>query len=229
MLILTYVFLWGWAIGISQQPRRTLLGGFTCTLTLLMILICVELPALLGIVHWDLVIQRLTGDLQNLTWAYRHDRELEFRRRPNDHWIGRPSLDIEYLWMMPRSILHPISFTYDRRGYRNRTTMEQADVTLIGDSYVEGWNVSDDETTASRFQARLDRPVVNLGVAGYGPQQEFLVLKGDGIRLQPKVVVWFFFKGNDLYDDHRFENFLLADSTETQRSWSVALLVLLTI
>ena len=212
MLLLTYLLLWGWAIGISRKPRRTLLGGFTCTITILMILICVELPALLGIVHWDLVFQKLTGKDQKYTWAYWHDRELGFRRRPNDHWTEWPTSDIERQWNMPPSLQQPLEFTYDRWGYRNPDEYEEADVALIGDSFVEGWYVSDEQTVAHRLSTRLDRPVVNLGVAGYGPMQELLVLQRDGLRVHPKVVIWFFFEGNDLYDDYKFEPISLAES-----------------
>jgi hypothetical protein len=81
---------------------------------------------------------------------------------------------------------------------------------LIGDSYVEGWYVSDEQTVASRLAARLGRPVANLGVAGYGTMQELRVLQGDALRRSPRIAVWFFFEGNDLYDDQNFENALLA-------------------
>lgn len=210
MLLITYAFLWSWAIGISRQPRLTLFRGTAWTITLMGLILCLELPATLKLVHWELIFQKLTGDIQNLTWAYQRDPELGFRRRPYDHWEGRMSSDIEFRWMMPSSISDPLHFTYDRWGYRNTADIEQADVVLLGDSYVEGWYVSDTETTAQRLQTRLIRPVVNLGVSGYGTLQEFLVLKNDGIRFNPKVVILFFFEGNDLYDDHSFENYLLA-------------------
>jgi hypothetical protein len=40
--------------------------------------------------------------------------------------------------------------------------------------------------------------------------QELRVLKRDGVRYEPKTVIWFFFEGNDLYDDYRFGNTRLA-------------------
>jgi hypothetical protein len=114
---------------------------------------------------------------------------------------------------MPRSRLEPLVFTYDKWGYRNTVDLNQADVALIGDSYVEGWYVSDTETTAQHLQTHLRRPVINLGVAGYGTMQELLVLKNDAIRFNPTVVIFFFFEGNDLYDDNRFENSILAEAS----------------
>lgn len=210
MIVITYVVLWGWIVCISQRPRLALLRGAMCTVVLVAILVSLELPALVGVVHWRLAFQRLSGDVQQFRWAFRHDRELGFRRRPHDHWVERPTSDIEEEWTLQPPLRDPIVFTYDRWGYRNPVDIEQADVVLIGDSYVEGSYVSDEDTAARRLEARLDRPIANLGVAGYGTRQEFLVLKSDGLRFQPKVVVWFFFEGNDLYDDHSFENFLLA-------------------
>ena len=58
--------------------------------------------------------------------------------------------------------------------------------------------------------AQLERPVANLAVAGYGTLQELQVLKTDALRRRPTVVAWFFFEGNDLYDDQKFENARLA-------------------
>jgi hypothetical protein len=81
---------------------------------------------------------------------------------------------------------------------------------LIGDSYVQGDYVSDDQTTASLLEQRLGRPVANLGVAGYGIAQELVVLRRDALRLAPRIVIWFLFEGNDLYNGQDFENMRLA-------------------
>jgi hypothetical protein len=210
MLLATYVALWGWLISLAPRRRRRLFQGLTCTFMLFVILGILELPALLKLVHWRLLIQQATGDMQHLTWAYRPDRELGFRRRPYDRWVGRPTSDVESGWMMLPSLQEPLVFTYDQWGYRNPAGLEKAAAILIGDSYVEGAYVSDDQTVARRLQIYLERPVANLGVAGYGPMQELRVLKRDGLRYQPKTVIWFFFEGNDLYDDHGFDNTLLA-------------------
>jgi hypothetical protein len=185
-----------------------LFRAIVCTVTLATILGCLELAAGLRLVHWSLAMQQLTGDGHRYTWAYQLDNALEFRRIPNDHWSERARSDIERGWNIPPSHRDLLVFTYDRWGYRNPVSLEQADVALIGDSYVEGWYVSDEQTLARRLQAHLNRSVINLGVAGYGTLQEFRLLKQDGIRFQPKVVVWFFFEGNDLDNDAHFENFL---------------------
>jgi hypothetical protein len=111
---------------------------------------------------------------------------------------------------MPPSLQQPITFTYDQWGYRNLSDHEQVDVIMIGDSYIEGWYVSDDETAAHILQASMQRPVANLGVAGYGTLQTAIVLRKEAPRLKPRVAVWSFFEGNDLYDDETFESAMLA-------------------
>jgi hypothetical protein len=80
---------------------------------------------------------------------------------------------------------------------------------MIGDSYIEGWYVSDDETAAHILQTNTQRPVANLGVAGYGTLQELIVLRRETPRLKPRVAIWAFFEGNDLYNDEDFETTLL--------------------
>jgi hypothetical protein len=85
---------------------------------------------------------------------------------------------------------------------------------------VDGWYVTDQETTASVLQAELAKPVANLGVAGYGTMHELVVLKREAPRLRPSVVVWFFFEGNDLYDDWRYERTLKSLASTNARSYA---------
>lgn len=206
----TFFLVWGWLVSISTTPRMTLIRGLAITLTLAAILACLELPAALKLVHWRLLFEKVSGEENRYAYSYKHDPELGFRRRPNDTWTGRPPSDIEGGANMPPSLQQPITFTYDQWGYRNLSDHEQVDVIMIGDSYIEGWYVSDDETAAHILQASMQRPVANLGVAGYGTLQTAIVLRKEAPRLKPRVAVWSFFEGNDLYDDETFESAMLA-------------------
>ena len=209
-LIATYAGIWIAAIAASRDPRHMLLRALAATVTVLATLAMLELPAMLRWVHWTLIFRSLSGEGVDYGTAFVLDAQLGFRRIPGLHWSGRPASDIEERYGLPRSLSEPITFTYDKWGYRNALEMEKADVVLLGDSYVEGWYVSDDQTAAAQLAARLHRPVANLGVAGYGVLQALRVLKGDALRRSPTVVAWFFFEGNDLYDDQIFENTLVA-------------------
>lgn len=194
------------AICLARRPRRAAVKVTAVAITLALIVVLLEGAAGLRIVHWPLVFQKLAGDGTQFLWAYRQDPELSFRRRPFDHWEGRPASDIERGSSMPSSLADPISFTYDEWGYRNAVSRTESDIVLIGDSYIEGAHVSDDQTVARRLEERLGRAVQNLGVAGYGSKQQLIVLQKDAVRFDPEVIVWFFFEGNDLYDDETFEN-----------------------
>jgi lysophospholipase L1-like esterase len=85
-------------------------------------------------------------------------------------------------------------------------------ILMLGDSVAFGVGVGDDQT----FSARMDRPgagleVVNLGVPGYGPAQQLLLLRTRGLAYRPDTVVVHFCLANDfadavlseaLYDQH---------------------------
>ena len=74
-----------------------------------------------------------------ITDAFVLDAELSFRRPSGQSWRGEVPGDVISAWNLPLGTPRQISFTTDARGFRNRLTREQADVVLIGDSYVEGW------------------------------------------------------------------------------------------
>jgi hypothetical protein len=80
--------------------------------------------------------------------------------------------------------------------------------------------VSDEHVVSRWLERRLGQPVANLGVAGYGTAQELIVLKTEAMLLEPQVVIWFFFEGNDLYNDEEFENALIAMREKRVRVWT---------
>jgi hypothetical protein len=53
---------------------------------------------------------------------------------------------------------------------------------------------------STKLAGVLGADVASLGQAGFGCQSELAVLRDLGVRLKPKVIVWLFFEGNDLYD-----------------------------
>jgi hypothetical protein len=113
-----------------------------------------------------------------------------------------------------RLVWQGIEYKYDRNGFRNGTDLESAHLIVLGDSFVEGWNVHADQLLTTQLARKLNRPVANLGQSWYGPQQELEVLRRYGVELAPKVCVWVFFEGNDLADlrrykeQHRIGNFI---------------------
>jgi hypothetical protein len=217
-LLISYCGLWTYVIFRSSDLRRMAFTCVTTTITLILVAILLELPAALRLVHWDVVLRRLSQETNDYHTAYIHDPDLSFRRISNFQWSGRPLSDIERSYGLPRSLKNEISFTYDQWGYRNHIEMPTARVVLIGDSYVEGWYVSDEETVAAELTRSTGWAVANLGVAGYGTAQELHVLKNDAFSRKPEIVIWFFFEGNDLYDDQSYENAILAKPILTKKA-----------
>jgi hypothetical protein len=204
VVLLSYLSLWASWLVPHWSERRPWFGCVTVNLTVTIVWLALELPAALNLLNWGVLLDRLiapyTPNHQYRT-AFVLDQELAYRRPSHIHWSGLAATDMEAEWLVRPSVLRFLTFNYDARGYRNSTEMDRAEVALLGDSFVDGWYVTEKETTASLLQAELAKPVANLGVAGYGTMQELIVLKREAPRLRPSVVVWFFFEGNDFYDD----------------------------
>ena len=80
-------------------------------------------------------------------------------------------------------------------------------VAVLGDSFIEAFQVPDEQTFCAQLELRLqDSPVLtdrrvevlNFGVSGYGTAQELLMLRHYVWQYQPDLVLLAFFPGNDL-------------------------------
>ncbi len=58
--------------------------------------------------------------------------------------------------------------------------------------------------------------VANLGLSGYGPQQELATLKRYALPLNPKTIVWVFYEGNDLGNVDGYERDIAALTNENR-------------
>jgi len=73
------------------------------------------------------------------------------------------------------------SLTRDRQKLR---------ILILGDSFTFGDEVSDDETYSHYLQQLLPQAeVINMGVHGYGHDQMLLLLKQEGLKYQPDIVI----------------------------------------
>ena len=94
----------------------------------------------------------------------------------------------------------------NRSGFRGPSAGEGAPgrsrVLLLGDSLTFGTGVDDGETFAAQL-AKLAPALepLNLGVSGYGTDQELLLLEREGLPLRPAVVVLDVCVGNDVFDN----------------------------
>ncbi len=81
----------------------------------------------------------------------------------------------------------------DKHGFNNdpeiyNKTME---IALIGDSYVEGWSVNQNENI-SHYLNELGWNTINLGKGSIGPLTELAILIEYAKPYKPKIVIWFY-------------------------------------
>lgn len=102
------------------------------------------------------------------------------------------------------------TYTTDEHGFRNPSPWPQrADLVVLGDSMAFGYGVDDGEAWTALLADRLpDSRIINLGLIGAAPQQYFRVYETFGQALQPNLVLFCLFPGNDVVEAGLFDRWL---------------------
>ncbi|MCK4643709.1 SGNH/GDSL hydrolase family protein [bacterium] len=119
---------------------------------------------------------------------FEKDSELGYRYRKSS----------SYMWRNKK-------FTINSSGYRNLNTIEKSEknIICIGDSITAGLGVEDDETYPVFLQGELKEfNVHNMGVCGYGLDQNIVILEKNLQKNPPEIVVWQYFIDDILYAFH---------------------------
>jgi hypothetical protein len=135
---------------------------------------------------------------------------------PMPHWVdpyeGPPPADLVGLGIAPpdaaladRVHTPHLVLPVDADGLPNLGATPAADVLLVGDSFA----VYGSQREPSGLQTTLERAfaeakVCNLGMSSTGPLQHRWLLEHFGLPRRPRLVLWFFFGGNDLLDAQWF-------------------------
>lgn len=85
----------------------------------------------------------------------------------------------------------------DGEGFRNKTTLQHADIVAIGDSQTYGDNATEEEAWPQQLGNIATTSVYQMAWGGYGPM-EYRYLLDKALKLNPKIVVTGFYLGNDL-------------------------------
>lgn len=111
------------------------------------------------------------------------------RHDPLLGWFSKPNL-------RDRRVFEDETLNTNSRGLRGRQefpyerTPGKPRLLLLGDSFTFGDEVSDDETYAHQLQRLLPKAeILNMGVHGYGHDQMLLLLREEGRRYEPDVVL----------------------------------------
>ncbi|QWR76743.1 hypothetical protein [Candidatus Magnetomonas plexicatena] len=98
--------------------------------------------------------------------------------------------------------LSPECAGIDKNGYRNKSTLNKADIVAIGDSVTFGYNASSDKTWPAELSTLSGQSVYNMSVMGYGPVH-YLMLMDEAVTLSPKTIVVGLFAGNNIITAYR--------------------------
>ena len=93
-----------------------------------------------------------------------------------------------------------VTYQSDEHGFQNPKGMwqsEDIDIAALGDSFAHGYCVPADKTFVALIRHAYPM-TLNLGMAGNGPLLMLANLKEYLPLYRPKVVLWFYFEGNDL-------------------------------
>lgn len=134
---------------------------------------------------------------------YLFDAELGYRFKPH-HYLEKIYFGDLYLPNMefkPEPITVRIS--HDKNGHHNPEVPVRPEIVVLGDSWL--WIGHDwQDTFAARLEAKSGYVTYNLGVTGYGPHQYLITFKRYAADLNPSVVIFCFFEGNDMLNTENY-------------------------
>jgi hypothetical protein len=116
------------------------------------------------------------------------------RFHPSLGWKPKPGLDVYCL----EERADAFRVQTDVHGWHGARGVDESAVIVLGDSNAFGYGID-----AERSFAHVDPalPVKAIGAPGYNMVQELLLLRELAPHLGGKLVVWFVYTGNDLYDN----------------------------
>lgn len=124
-----------------------------------------------------------------------------FSWSPSLGWRGRSHFRGN---MARKEFFHEV--VHNDAGFRDEEHVEKASgksrVLVLGDSFVYGVGVSQVELFSERIKKRdgsLD--IVNMGVPGYSTDLEYLLLREEGMKYRPDLVVVAFYP-NDIFENN---------------------------
>jgi lysophospholipase L1-like esterase len=119
--------------------------------------------------------------------------------------------------------LHRYVFRTDAEGFRNPAVRERFEIAALGDSFTDALTMAREASWPARLEETMGVGVQNYGTAGFGPQQELMVLKEYVARHRPRTVVLAYFAGNDIFDAEAFDAFQRSGGTlkRAQPGWRI--------
>lgn len=92
----------------------------------------------------------------------------------------------------------PYRLTTDANGWRGRWSVSESEIVVFGDSFAFGHGTDDESYFANRNN---DLRIKAIGSNGYNMVQALLWMERMAEELEGKLVVWFVYYGNDLFEN----------------------------
>lgn len=105
-------------------------------------------------------------------------------------WVGKPGAEDDFEWPDAKHLVKQNEYGFRGSAYPfGRTAKER--LVVLGDSFTWGFGVEDDEIFTSIIERETKGrvEVVNLGVSGYGTDQEYLLWRELGHKWKPDRVL----------------------------------------
>ncbi len=200
-LVAGYLLAWGLYALLAPVPRKEIRARFVLmTLAGVTVLGLAELCGVAGLINYQSLLST-----QGRIWFDRpgNVRDPELGYRHVAHYREKGSFvrgNIGEALCLPANPPVQFELRYDQHGFRNDRDLDRAEIVVIGDSYVESPMLPNSVLLTTTLSEAVGSPVANLGISGYGPEQELIVFKRYALNLRPKTLVWVFFEGNDLLE-----------------------------
>lgn len=129
-------------------------------------------------------------------------------RDPLLGWKPKPNYSFEGPMQSLDGTEYEVSFTTQNNGFRHFAKVRDTSRTgllLIGDSYTQAVEVSDDKTFYQYVAYSLGWQVYAFGMAGYGTLQELFILESYLDMVQPDWILLQFCSNDFIDNDHQLE------------------------
>ncbi|MFH1770955.1 MAG: GDSL-type esterase/lipase family protein [archaeon] len=122
---------------------------------------------------------------------YEYDSVLGWKNNPGAEGLFKTPDTLSYVTINSKG-LRDKEYDYEKDSSVKR-------ILFFGDSHVWGYGLNNSDRFSEILEKKLgeDYEVINMGVTGYSTDQEFLLLRDEGLKYNPNVVVLVFY-ANDL-------------------------------
>lgn len=110
-------------------------------------------------------------------------------------WKPKANFNGHYFEATEPAVFH---ITTDSEGWVGSSSLADSDIVVFGDSFAFPYGI---DFKASYLSLNSHLHIKAIGAPGYNLVQELLLMRQVSSQLKGKLVVWFIFLGNDLYEN----------------------------